>query len=220
MKNKEDKQRFSLTADQKNLARSIWENDVTVCYGSAGTGKTATTLQTFLDLMAHKHIDKIVCVRLITDTFDEHLGALPGSQDEKLTPFLGPMLDNLQQLLKPGELEYDLKNGKIIVIPVSHVRGRTFYRSGVIVDEAQNMTNEMILTIATRIGEGARMVFCGDPDQSDFRGRNGIRYATKLFEGIESAGTVYLSDENICRHPIIPDILKNARKLKERHEAA
>lgn len=212
---KEDKQlRFRLTADQKFLARSIWENHVTVVSGAAGTGKTATTLQTFLDLMAHRHIDKIVCVRLITDTFDEHLGALPGDKDEKLTPFLGPMLDNLQQLLKPGELEYNLKNGKITVIPVSHVRGRTLYRCGVIVDESQNMTDEMILTIATRIGEGSRMVFCGDPEQCDFRGRNGIKYAERLFKDLEGVGVVHLSDENICRHELIPDILERARQLK------
>jgi len=213
MKDNDNKNRFKLTCDQKKLAQSIWQNDITLAFGSAGTGKTATTLQTFLDLMSHNHINKIVCVRLISDTFDEHLGALPGDKDEKLTPFLGPLMDNLTQLLKPGPLEYLLNKNQIEVIPVSHVRGRTFFQCGVIVDECQNMSDEMILTIATRIGEGSRMVFCGDPMQRDFRGRNGIAYACRLFNNIEGVGVVHLPDQNICRHPLIKDILLQAKAL-------
>lgn len=207
--------KFQLTAEQKLAARSIWENDVTVLSGPAGSGKTLTALQTFLNLRKQKHLDKIVCVRLITDTFDEHLGALPGDKDEKMLHFLGPAMDNLEQLLNPGELDYELSKNKIEAIPVSYVRGRTFVRCGVLVDEAQNMTDEMILTISTRIGLGSRMVFCGDPQQRDFRGRNGIVYASRLFEGLEGAGVIRLSKQSICRHDIIPHILDRAEMLTQ-----
>lgn len=212
-KEREERLRFHLTPGQKLLSQSIWRNDIVVCSGCAGTGKTATTLQTFLDLLAHKHIDSLACVRLITDTFGEHLGALPGEKDEKLLHFLGPIHDNLSLLMKPGELDYFLKH-KITVLPVSHVRGRTFRRCGVIIDETQNMTDEMIITIATRIGVGSRMVFCGDPDQCDFRGRNGLAYATQLFQEIPNTDIVYLDNQEVQRHEVIPEILERARHLK------
>ena len=206
--------KFRPTAGQKELVQSIWANDITVVSGAAGVGKTLMTLQTFLDLMEHKHIQKIVCIRLISDTCEEHLGALPGGKDEKLSPFLAPVVDNLKQLMKPGEINYLIEHEKIEVVPVSHVRGRTFVDCGVLVDEVQNMTNHMVLSILTRIGERSRMVLCGDPEQVDIPNRNGINYAQRLLDGLKGTGSIYLDDSNIMRHPLIAGILQRDREIK------
>jgi phosphate starvation-inducible PhoH-like protein len=207
-------QKFRPTPDQKEFVQSIWRNDITVCTGSAGVGKTAMTLQTFLDLMEQNHINKIICIRLVSDTCDEHLGALPGEISQKLSPFLAPIIDNLRQLITPAQIDYLISKEKLEVIPVSLVRGRTFANCGVLVDEAQNMSDHMILTVLTRIGEKSRMVICGDPEQVDIPGRNGIVYARKLIHNLDGIGEVYLDDSNIRRHPLIGSILKKARELK------
>jgi phosphate starvation-inducible PhoH-like protein len=206
--------RFSPTPGQKLLAQSIWQNDYTVVVGSAGVGKSCITLQTFLDMMIQKHIQKIVVVRLITETCDEHLGALPGDKSEKLDPFMAPILDNLHQLMGEGQLSYLLDKSKIEVVPVSHARGRTFMDAGVLVDEAQNLSDSMILTMLTRLGEGSRMVISGDPEQVDIPGRNGILYARRLLKNMDGVGDIYLDDSNIKRHPMIAEILRRARELK------
>jgi phosphate starvation-inducible PhoH-like protein len=198
---------------QKYLQTSIRQNSITLVTGPAGTGKTGLSIQTLIDMYKDRYLEKIVIVRLITDTFDEHLGALPGEKEEKLYHFLGPILDNLLQILTPGEVEYFISKKLIEVIPVSHLRGRSLVNAGVLVEEAQNMTPAMLLTLLTRIGTGSRIVINGDPEQADFYNRNGISYALKLLDGLQDVGIIKFTDIHIERHPIIKEILARARQL-------
>lgn len=200
-------------AQQKLLEESIWINDITVVAGAAGTGKTLLSVQALYRMYERGMISSIKIIRGIQDTFGENLGALPGSKSEKMYDFAGPILDNLLLIIPEGELKEMFSNNKIEIIPVSRVRGRSFAYTGVVIEEAQNLSEEMIICCITRISEGSTFIFNGDPYQSDFYDRNGINYVTALCQGIEGAGIVELDDSNIVRHPIIEPILSRAREL-------
>jgi len=205
-----DSPRFSTrSAKQIELVRSIREKSITLVYGPAGTGKTSQSLQTLLDLIAEKKLSKIIVIRLITDTFDEHLGALPGEVDEKMLHFLGPILDNLYQIRTKSQVQFLINSGMLEVIPVSHVRGRTFVDCGVLIDEAQQMSSAMLLTCLTRIGDRSKLIFCGDKGQSDFLHKRpeGISYLEFMLDGLKDCGVIKLGVEDIVRHGVIKEII-------------
>lgn len=213
-----DQPRFSARSDkQLELTRSIRENSITLVYGPAGTGKTSQSLQTLLDLLSEKKLRKIIVIRLITDTFDEHLGALPGEVDEKMLHFLGPILDNLYQIRTKSQVQFLINSGMLEVIPVSHVRGRTFIETGVIVEESQMMSPAMILAVLTRIGNNSKIVMNGDPSQHDLENKRpeGISYAVKLLKDIKDAGVIEFDEMQIIRHPIIRDIIRKHKQITE-----
>lgn len=199
---------------QKSLVESIYNNSITVVSGPAGSGKTLMSIQTLYKLYKAREIDQILVIRLIADTFGEHLGSLPGEKDEKLEHFLGPIKDNLDQFLPPGEVSALINQKVIEAIPVSHCRGRSFFRKGILIDEAQNMTHEMLLCLLTRLATQSRMVFNGDPMQVDFRGRNGIHYLNSLLDGLDDIGIIKLSSNEILRHPLLSSIINRASNLE------
>lgn len=204
-------------SQQQRLQDSIYSNSITVVSGAAGTGKTLISIQSLYRLYKKGDIDSIKVIRLISDTFGESLGALPGDTLEKLWDFAGPILDNLQQVIPQGELLTLFENKQIEVIPVSRVRGRSFNNCGVIIEEAQNLSNEMLIACLTRIGENSHFIVNGDPYQSDFFGRNGIEYAIKLCEGLPDTGVIRFSNSQIVRHPIIIQLLERCKELEQEH---
>ncbi len=211
-----DSTRFApKTPQQKRLVQSIWNNTITIACGPAGTGKTCLSIQALLEHLKSRQLERIICIRLAADTCDEHLGALPGEYQDKMAPFMGPVIDSLAQICTSTELRYYLENKCIETIPVSYLRGRTFLKTGVLVEEAQNLSADMILTTLTRIGSGSKMVINGDPRQVDISGRNGIVYATRLVEGLPNTDVVYFTEEDVQRHPLTREILRRAEQLKE-----
>ena len=198
------------TKNQKEIVRSILSNDITLVHGPAGTAKTSITVNTLLDLLSSKEIRKIVVVRLIADTFDEHLGALPGECGDKLMPFLGPILDALSLIRTHSQIQRLIELKQIEVIPVSHVRGRSFNDCGIIVEEAQNCSPAMLLACLTRIGQRSKLVLTGDENQADFTHKRpeGISYAKYILEGIDRAGIIELGLDDIVRNDIIKSILR------------
>ena len=181
------------------------------------THNTLLSVQTLYNLMKSQQIDKIIVIRLISETCDEKLGALPGEKDEKVAPFMGPILDNLAEFLPAGEIEYLMNNNKIEVIPVSHCRGRSFIHKGVMIEESQNLTPDMIITIATRIGRNSKFVFNGDFSQVDFSRRNGMEFLLDLFEDMEDAHVINLDPSDIERHPMIGKIINKATSLRSKY---
>lgn len=210
------------TPAQQELQDSIFENDLTVASGSAGSGKTLMSIQSLFKLYKDNLIDSIKIIRLASSSFGEKLGAPPGEIQDKLAPLSAPIIDNLRLIIPEGEIRELLRNKKIEVIPLSHIRGRSFINKGILLDEAQNLDREMMLSCLTRIGEGTKFVVVGDPYQIDFKGRNGIKYAMDLCAGvpgrcesIPNTGVVSLQTADIQRHPIVAGLLENAEKLEE-----
>lgn len=200
---------------QKQLVNSINSNSITLVSGSAGTGKTLFAIQTLYQLLKQNKINQILVVRLILENKYENIGALPGTEKEKLMPYIMPIIDNLELFLSQGEIDYLINRELIKVVPLSFLRGRTFTEKGVIVEEAQNLNEHEILTVATRIGAGTKMIFNGDDSQSDLSGRYGIKYLQQLFKDIEDIGLIKFDDSMINRHPVIEKILNRAKELEK-----
>lgn len=208
--------------EQKEMMRVISANKVTFVKGCPGTGKTFLAVTFALQQFLREKCEKIVFTRPIIEAAGEKLGFLPGDMYEKINPYMIPIFDSLLELI-PSEVMNKLmtKNGKeaaIRVLPLAFMRGITFKNSFVICDEMQNSTPDQMRMLLTRIGEGTKMIVCGDVEQSDIHVRDGLRDAFELLEGVEDIGFVALSESAIVRDQIVRDIDKRYadRNKKER----
>lgn len=167
IKPRNDEQKFALDAC---LNRKIQLVSLT---GGAGTGKTLLALASALEL--EKEFDQIILSRPTMILGNQDIGFLPGDQKNKMSPFLQPLMDNLnviKALYRPSSREYQhieglLKDEKLLITPLAYIRGRSLGKAFFIIDEAQNLTPHEIKTIITRAGEGTKMVFTGDIFQID-----------------------------------------------------
>ena len=167
IKPRNDEQKFALDAC---LNRKIQLVSLT---GGAGTGKTLLALASALEL--EKEFDQIILSRPTVILGNQDIGFLPGDQKNKMSPFLQPLMDNLnviKALYRPSSREYKhieglLKDEKLLITPLAYIRGRSLGKAFFIIDEAQNLTPHEIKTIITRAGEGTKMVFTGDIFQID-----------------------------------------------------
>ncbi|HMN49897.1 MAG TPA: PhoH family protein [Ignavibacteriaceae bacterium] len=161
--------------------------------GKAGTGKTLLALA--CALAVKKHYRQIFIARPIVPLSNKDIGYLPGDVESKLAPYMQPLWDNLK-VIQDQFPEHDkqhqaidtmIKDQKLVIEPLSYIRGRSLQRIFFIVDEAQNLTPHEIKTIITRAGEGAKVVFTGDIYQIDhpyLDGQsNGLSYLIDKFKG-------------------------------------
>gem|GEM_PF-5647963 len=199
------------TPEHEALVTAIRHCDLTVVSGSAGTGKTFLSLATALELLEEKECDQIYVIRRVTPTFQEDLGALPGELLDKFAPFAGGTLDNLSQLIGRALLMQYLAEGTLQFLPVSWTRGRTFVRSFVLLDEAQQLSPEMVLCVLTRFGRGSKMVVAGDPHQADHGSLGGLQFARYIAEGLKNAAYIELSTQHI---EATPSSAKSSTALK------
>ncbi|MEA3307604.1 MAG: PhoH family protein, partial [Elusimicrobiota bacterium] len=184
--NKEQKCAMELLLDESvNLVTLI---------GTAGTGKTLVSLACGLQKAVDDNVYKrlIVCRSIVPVGKD--IGFLPGTKDEKLSPWMGAIYDNLEFIIDRRhqddslqQFEYLQQSGKIEVASVTHIRGRSLPKQYMIVDDAQNLTPHEIKTILSRAGEGTKVVVTGDPYQIDNpyldMESNGLMYIVKRFKG-------------------------------------
>jgi phosphate starvation-inducible PhoH-like protein len=197
----------SKTPNQKRYIRSMVENDLTLCTGQAGCGKSHCAVGVAIKYLSEGKVDRIIFIRP-TVPCEEDLGFLPGELDAKLGPYLVPVFDELNYFLTPDQVN-KLTSGKRPAIsgcPLGMIKGRSFRRSFIILDEAQDASSVQLKRLLTRIGEGSTMVFNGDITQSDLFEENTKtdfeRFIEKM-EGAESVNTVRLTPEDSQRHPRI-----------------
>lgn len=200
---------------QRKTFNSIRQNDITALIGLAGSAKTLLSIYTAVRLLNNPEstISKIYIVRLAQETMGESIGALPGFLEEKLEFMIGPIIDNMSLFCTPTQIKKYLEDDLLEVIPVSHLRGRSLANSFVLVEECQNLDENMILTILTRIGLGSKLVFTGDPAQTDFNGRNGTVFLSNMLTDIPGCEVVTMPSTEIYRHPVIKNLLKRAQDL-------
>jgi phosphate starvation-inducible PhoH-like protein len=167
-----------ITDVQKNLLNSIKVYPMTIVIGPAGTGKTYITAKKAAECLKNKAVKKIVLTRPTVPT-GRSIGYFPGNLQEKMDPWCRPIMDVLESSLGKGDLECQIKNGNIEVIPFETIRGRSLDNAFVILDEAQNCTYEEIKAFVTRIGENCTAVINGDISQSDL-GKNGNGLSTLI----------------------------------------
>lgn len=155
---------------QRLLVKSIKNNDITIAQGVSGSGKTLISLFNAVQMFNDERgpVQKIIYVRANVDSEEEQgIGYLPGTQIEKLKPLAMPILDNLCCFVNEADAQYYIDSGKIEVIPLSMMRGRSFNNAFIIADELQNASPKAIKTLLTRLGTGSRMVLLGDVTQCD-----------------------------------------------------
>lgn len=164
--------------------------------GLAGSGKTFLTLMSGIDQLFEKKYERIIVTRSIQPV-GRDLGYLPGDVNEKMAPWMSPLLDNFRHHFKDKiYFEMMLDKGEIEIAPLSFIRGRTFNNSFLIVDEAQNATIHELKTIITRLGEGSKVVLMGDTDQIDTpyidKNSNGLAIVIEKFKESELSAHVHL----------------------------
>ena len=161
--------RLQLNEEQKEAKAKILNNTLTLLAGKAGSGKTMLACQIALDGLFRKEYEKIIITRPTVSK--EDIGFLPGDLREKMDPWVQPIYQNMYALYNKEKIEKCIEDGKIEIVPVSFMRGRTFLDSCVIVDEAQNVTHNQMEMIVTRIGLRSKMIICGDDYQVDLKSR-------------------------------------------------
>jgi len=162
---------LSLSEEQKAAKQAILHHPYNFIVGKAGSGKTLLACQVALDMFFKRQINKIIITRPTVSTEDN--GFLPGSEKEKMEPWLVPIRSNMRKIYnKPLILDRMEKDESIELVSLAHFRGRTFENSLVIVDEFQNLTRSQFRMALGRIGKGSTMIFCGDNQQIDLKDKN------------------------------------------------
>jgi phosphate starvation-inducible PhoH-like protein len=165
--------KFSLTlSEEQKLAKEVIINTPwNFIIGKAGSGKTLLAVQIALDLFFKRKVDKIIITRPTVSTEDN--GFLPGTEKEKMDPWLVPIRANMKDVYnKPEILEKMEKEENIELVSLTHFRGRTFNNSVCIVDEFQNLTKQQLQMVLGRLGKNSIMILCGDKQQIDLRFKN------------------------------------------------
>lgn len=195
---------------QELLISSIKAAPITVTMGCAGTGKTYCSAGTIAQLFQNNKAGykKIVLTRANVPT-GKSLGHFPGSIEEKMTPWLMPMLEVLRKAFGKGKYEYLLNKGQIEIQPIETIRGRSYDNSLVLVDEAQNLCMDELKAVTTRIGENTKLVLMGDPAQSDVKdGKDLVEFCWKVKKAGINLPVVEFEVDDIVRSDIVADLVK------------
>ena len=197
--------KLPLNEEQKQAKDEILKNTLTILAGRAGSGKTLLACQVALDGLLRRHFTKIIITRPTVSK--EEIGFLPGDLREKMDPWIQPIYQNMYALYDKEKVEALINDGKIEIVPLAFMRGRTFLDSCIIVDEAQNVTHEQMEMIATRIGLRSKMIVCGDDYQVDLKSRrdSGFRFLYTAGRKIKNMCSITLVKNH--RDPIVDDLI-------------
>lgn len=197
------------TVGQKIYVNSIKENDIVFGIGPAGTGKTYLAMAMAVTAFKNKEVNRIILTRPAVEA-GESLGFLPGDLQEKVDPYLRPLYDALYDILGPEVYAKYMERGLIEVAPLAYMRGRTLDSSFVILDEAQNTTNEQMKMFLTRLGFGSKAIITGDITQIDLpKGKNsGLKQVSNILNNIKGIDFVYLTKKDVVRHQLVQRIIE------------
>ena len=196
---------ITLSEEQKNAKTSILNHPFNFIMGNAGSGKTLVAVQVALDQVFKKVYSKIIITRPTISTEDN--GFLPGTEAEKMEPWLVPIMSNMRKVYnKPAKLEKMQKDEVIELVSLAHFRGRTFDNAVVIVDEFQNLTRAQFHMALTRLGKNSIMIFCGDKQQIDLKDKNysAVHEVSKIISS-RHVNKVVLLDNH--RHEALSEVL-------------
>ena len=206
--------KIQLNEEQKLAKEEILNNTLTLLAGSAGSGKTLLAVQVALDGLIRRHYEKIIITRPTVSK--EEIGFLPGDLREKMDPWIQPIYQNMYALYDKEKVEKLIEDGKIEIVPLAFMRGRTFLDSCIIVDEAQNVTHEQMEMIATRIGLRSKMIVCGDDHQVDLKAKrdSGFRFLYTAARKVKNMTAITLKQNH--RDPIVQDLINIYEEAAER----
>ena len=195
--------------NQRKYVESIETNDMVFGIGPAGTGKTYLAVAMAVSALLAKKVSRIILVRPAVEA-GERLGFLPGSLQEKVDPYLRPLYDALYDLLDPVKVDKMLESNVIEVAPLAFMRGRTLNDAFIIMDEAQNTTNEQMKMFLTRLGNASKAVITGDLTQIDLPNpkKSGLFEAMRVLDGVEGIKFCHFEDVDVVRHLLVQRIVR------------
>lgn len=202
-----------INEEQKEFQNSIIENEITICSGPAGTGKTYCALGTAFSLLGNKY-KKIVIAKSVQVIPGEEIGFIPGDVRNKMEPFIVSYTGNIDKLFnKKGVANDFIKKGLIEILPLTYIRGVTQDNCIVIMDETQNIVPSTFKSIITRIGHNCKFIFLGDTEQIDIKKEKTSCFSKviEVFKDDSNISVVTLNDSSV-RNPIISGILEKLRE--------
>lgn len=200
----EPRLKVQLNEEQKEVVSKFYEYDVNFVIGDFGTGKSLVAVYAAIAAFRKKQFNKIWITRPM---LKNKLAALPGTMDEKMQPYIFPIIQNLDVCQGKPTTEKQRKSGDIEIMPIEVAKGVTFMESVVIVDEFQDMDYQDFRTILTRLGMHSKIIFCGSKEQVDraINGSSCIHHAMKLKES-GLVGFTELTENH--RNPALNAIIK------------
>jgi phosphate starvation-inducible PhoH-like protein len=200
---------FPKSYNQALYIDAINNYDMVFGIGPAGTGKTFLAVALALKYVLTKAFKRLIITRPVVEA-GESLGFLPGDLSQKINPYLRPIYDAMESLISM-ELIKKMEENKIIEIaPLAYMRGRTLAKSVVILDEAQNTTQEQMKMLLTRVGEGTKTIVTGDITQIDLPAKkgSGLLHAISIIKHIKEIHFQFFTEEDVVRHPLVRKIVK------------
>jgi phosphate starvation-inducible PhoH-like protein len=196
------------TDGQARYVHAMRDNDVVLCVGPAGTGKTYLAVGQAVTMLRQNVIKRIVLVRPAVEA-GERLGYLPGDLQAKINPYLRPLFDALNDMMEPEQVRRYMENDVIEIAPLAYMRGRTLNQACIILDEGQNTTVPQMKMFLTRMGHGSKIIVTGDITQVDLPRtmRSGLVDASQRLKKIDRIGLVFLDATDIVRHPLVQRIV-------------
>lgn len=184
--------------------------------GPAGSSKTFLAVLQALKMINEKRVSDLVYIRSAVESSDTKLGFLPGEADEKMAPYIQPLLDKLTEMLPKGDIDVLVKEERVTGVPVGFLRGLNWNAKVIIADEAQNMTYKELFTLITRTGEFSKVFILGDPEQSDINGKSGFIKMISHFDDEESRQNgihvFRFTEDDIVRSGLVQFIIKKVKK--------
>ena len=197
------------TAGQRSYVQAIYDNDIVIGIGPAGTGKTYLAVAVAVDMLQKKRVRRIILARPAVEA-GERLGFLPGDLQAKVDPYLRPLYDALEDMMPEEKMQRALEARTIEIAPLAYMRGRTLNDAFVILDEAQNTTGMQMKMLLTRLGVNSRAVVTADKTQIDLatREESGIVQVERVLPGIDGIAFCYLDEGDVVRHRLVREIIR------------